>query len=136
MRADSKPQPPSPRRRPGKAAAGRPPFFGFNERMETWLAVREYCARHECSVNKACQELTLRFLVMGRSDPARNYEIRRETLRDRYYEAEEYLKAERREREEFIRSLRACGASSSQEHEPLPITTYWQGLLADRLGSC
>jgi hypothetical protein len=66
--------------------------------METWLAVRVYCARHEYSVNNACQELTLRFLVMGRSDPAQNHEITREALRDRHYEAEEYLKAERRER--------------------------------------
>ena len=104
--------------------------------MGVWLAVEEYRARHGCSANKACQRLQFTFLVLRDPDGGRNYTITGETLRYRYYQAEEYLKAERREREEFIHSLRACGASSSQEHEPLPIATCWQELLAHRLRSC
>jgi hypothetical protein len=135
MRADSKPQPPSPRGRGRKGAAGRPHYFGADELMEVWLAVQEHCARHERSVYKACQELELRFQVMASRDPTRNYTIRRETLRDRYYEAVRLLKEEREEREELIRSLRACGAASLQEQEPLPLASFWQELLAARLKS-
>lgn len=103
--------------------------------MGVWLAVEEYRVRHGCSVNKACQCLEFTFLVMRDPDGKRNYTITGETLRDRYYEAEEYLKAERQERVELIRSLRACGGSSRQEDEPLPIATFWQELLANRLRS-
>jgi hypothetical protein len=72
---------------------------------------------------------------MGSQDPTRNYAIGGETLRARYYDAERLLRIEREEREELIRSLRACGAASPQEHEPLPLAIFWQEQLADRLQS-
>ncbi len=135
MRADSKPQPPSPRRRGTKSAAGRPHYFGPDELIETWLAVKVRCARHKCSINKACQDLELCFLVMGSRDPSRNYAIRRETLRARYYQVERLLRIERDERDDLIRSLRSCGAASPQEHEPLPLASFFEEQLASRLKS-
>lgn len=72
---------------------------------------------------------------MGSRDPTRNYAIRRETLRARYCEAVRLLEEEREGRERLIRSLRACGGSSPQEHAPLPTASFWQELLAARLRS-
>lgn len=103
--------------------------------MEAWLGVEECKARHNCSANRACKRLTLNFLTAGTPATNRDYAITKETLRSLYQRAVRLLKAERDERADLIRSMRAIGASSPQEHAPLPLATYCQEQLKYRLQS-
>ncbi len=135
MRADSKPQPPSPLGRRRGRAAGRPRYYEPQDLMEVWLFVEELKARYGWSVNKACQAGRFTCHVMGRPGRIPDYTVSRETLRSRYYRAVRMLQQEQQERDDLIRALRAVGASSPQAHAPLPLASFWNAQLAERLRS-
>ncbi len=135
MRADSRPQPPSPLGRRRHRVAGRPRYYEAQDLMEVWLFVEELKARHGWSANKACQAGRFTFHVIGRPGTIPNYTVSRETLRSRYQRAVRLLQREQQERDELIRALRAAGASSPQEHAPLPLASFWHSQLGERLRS-
>ena len=103
--------------------------------MEVWLFVEEQKARYGWSANRACQAGRFTFHVMGRPGGIPDYTVSRETLRSRYQRAVRLLRQEQQERDELIRALRAVGASSPQEHAPLPLASSWHARLAERLRS-
>lgn len=75
MRADSKPQPPSPLGRRKRQAAGRPRHYDEQHLMEVWLFVEEVKARYGWSANKACQAGRFTFHVMGRPGVIPDYTV-------------------------------------------------------------
>lgn len=103
--------------------------------MEVWIAVEEYRARHGGSVYKACQHMALTFTTLGPRGFVPDYAISKETLRSLYQKGARELAAERKERADFIRSMRAFGASSPQEHAPLSQAAFWHEQLKYRLQS-
>jgi len=112
---------------------GRSRYFEEQEKMQAWLFVEDLKARNGWSTRKACLRGALTYHVLGRGSSSRDHSIGRETLRSVYYAAMRVLAAEREEHEAFIASLRAAGASIQLKHDPLPIATFWNHLLQERL---